>query len=334
MKGWEIQILSILSRILAHGGTNMIEVKNVSKRYGAKYAVKDATFTVRKGEVVGFLGRNGAGKSTTMNMITGYISTTAGSISIDGYDILKKPFETKRQIGYLPENPPLYIDMTVEEYLRFCCDAKRVNRKYIKKHLDDIADLTGLSQVRGRLIRNLSKGYKQRTGLAQALVGNPEVIILDEPTVGLDPTQIIEIRSLIRRLGEDHTVVLSSHILPEVAEVCKRFIVINEGRIVAQDTLENLTGGANGRIHMLVRAIGQENAVKAALLSVGGVYSCECTAAQESGMIDCRLELEKDSRIMVFEKLAQNAVPVVLMKPTDETLEDVFLRLTQEELSK
>ena len=312
----------------------MIEIKNVPKRYGSKYAVRDASFSVQKGEVVGFLGRNGAGKSTTMNMITGYISTTAGSISIDGYDILKNPYEAKRQIGYLPENPPLYMDMTVEEYLRFCCDVKKVNRKYIKKHLDDITELTGLAHVRGRLIRNLSKGYKQRTGLAQALVGNPEVIILDEPTVGLDPTQIIEIRSLIRRLGEDHTVILSSHILPEVSEVCEKFIVINEGRIVAQDTLANLTGSSDGRMRMLVRAAGPEAEGKAALLSVDGVHACECLGSTEDGMLDYQVELEKDSRAAVFEKLAACHIPVVLMKPMDETLEDIFLRLTQEEMSK
>ena len=312
----------------------MIEVQNVSKRYGNKYAVKDASFSVQKGEVVGFLGRNGAGKSTTMNMITGYISTTAGSISIDGYDILKNPYEAKRQIGYLPENPPLYMDMTVEEYLRFCCDVKKVNRKYIKKHLDDIAELTGLSHVRGRLIRNLSKGYKQRTGLAQALVGNPEVIILDEPTVGLDPTQIIEIRTLIRRLGEDHTVILSSHILPEVSEVCQKFIVINEGRIVAQDTLANLTGQTDGRIRMLVRVGAPEKEVLSVLHAIEGIHACECAEAREEGMLDFVLEMEKNSRAAVIEQLTESRIPVVLMKPMDETLEDIFLRLTREEMSR
>lgn len=312
----------------------MIEVKHVSKKYGSKYAVRDATFTVRKGEIVGFLGRNGAGKSTTMNMITGYISTTTGSISIDGYDILKNPGEAKRQIGYLPENPPLYMDMTVDEYLRFCCDVKKVNRKYLRKHLDDITELTGLSHVRGRLIRNLSKGYKQRTGLAQALVGNPEVIILDEPTVGLDPTQIIEIRTLIRRLGEDHTVILSSHILPEVSEVCERFIVINEGQIVAQDTLANLMGVADGHRRMLVRTASLDANVRSVLLSVNGVCSCECTGAKESGMLDYQLEMDRDSRAAVFDALAAANAPIVLMKPMDETLEDIFLRLTREEMSR
>ena len=231
----------------------MIEIQNVSKRYGNKYAVKDVTFTINKGEILGFLGRNGAGKSTTMNMITGYISSSAGRILLDGYDILKNPREVKRQIGYLPELPPLYMDMTVDEYLRFCCDIKGVARKYVTKHLNDICELTGLGEVRKRLIKNLSKGYKQRVGLAQALVGNPEVVILDEPTVGLDPKQIIEIRRLIRDLGEDHTVVLSSHILPEVADVCERLVIINNGQIVAQDTLENLTHGIGETYRMTLR---------------------------------------------------------------------------------
>lgn len=312
----------------------MIEVKNVTKRYGTKYAVKDASFTVKKGEVVGFLGRNGAGKSTTMNMITGYISTTAGSISIDGYNILKNPCEAKRQIGYLPENPPLYMDMTVEEYLRFCCEVKGVNRQRVRKHLNDIMELTGLSQVHGRLIRNLSKGYKQRAGLAQALVGNPEAIILDEPTVGLDPTQIIEIRNLIRRLGEDHTIILSSHILPEVAEVCQRFIVINEGHIVVQDTLDNLTGGSDGHMRVLVRVMGNEDDIAAALHDVAGVCDSQCLGAQEPGMLDFKVTMEADRRAAIFERMAAGTMPIVLMKPMDETLEAIFLRLTQEEYSK
>ena len=240
----------------------MIEIQNVSKRYGNKYAVKDVTFTINKGEILGFLGRNGAGKSTTMNMITGYISSSAGRILLDGYDILKNPREVKRQIGYLPELPPLYMDMTVDEYLRFCCDIKGVARKYVTKHLNDICELTGLGEVRKRLIKNLSKGYKQRVGLAQALVGNPEVVILDEPTVGLDPKQIIEIRRLIRDLGEDHTVVLSSHILPEVADVCERLVIINNGQIVAQDTLENLTHGIGETYRMTLRVKGPEKEVR------------------------------------------------------------------------
>ncbi len=307
----------------------MIEVNHVSKRYGNKYAVRDASFSVSKGEVVGFLGRNGAGKSTTMNMITGYISITAGNITIDGYDVLKHPFEAKRRIGYLPENPPLYMDMTVEEYLRFCCEMKKVNKRLLRSHLDDIEELTGLQQVRGRLIRNLSKGYKQRTGLAQALVGNPEVIILDEPTVGLDPTQIVEIRSLIRRLGEDHTVILSSHILPEVAEVCQRFVVINEGRIVAQDTLQNLAGDRQKGNKLIIRAVGNETDIEAAIRMVEGVCKLECLGQKEEDMLDYQVETAGDGRIALSQALARQGIPLAGMRPMGETLEEMFLRLTQ-----
>ncbi len=219
----------------------MIEIQNVSKRYGNKYAVKNATFTIQKGEILGFLGRNGAGKSTTMNIVTGYISASEGKVLVDGHDILEEPREVKRRIGYLPEIPPLYMDMTVEEYLRFVCAIKDVSMKNVRGHLNDICELVSIQDMRKRLIKNLSKGYKQRVGMAQALVGNPEVVIMDEPTVGLDPKQIIEIRKLIKQLGEDHTVVLSSHILHEVADVCERVVIINKGEIVAQDTLEHLT---------------------------------------------------------------------------------------------
>ena len=231
----------------------MIELKHVTKRYGAKCAVDDISFTINRGEVLGFLGRNGAGKSTTMNMITGYISASEGQILLDGMDVLEQPREVKRRIGYLPEQPPLYMDMTVEEYLKFVCDIKEVRRKSQKAHLDDLYNLVKITDVRHRLIKNLSKGYKQRVGLAQALVGNPDVVIMDEPTVGLDPKQIIEIRKLISGLGENHTVVLSSHILHEVADVCDRVVIINKGRIVAQDTLANLTKGIGEAIRLTVR---------------------------------------------------------------------------------
>ena len=248
----------------------MIEIQNVSKRYGNKYAVKDVTFTINKGEILGFLGRNGAGKTTTMNMITGYISSSAGRILLDGYDILKNPREVKRQIGYLPELPPLYMDMTVDEYLRFCCDIKGVARKYLTKHLNDICELTGLGDVRKRLIKNLSKGYKQRVGLAQALVGNPEVVILDEPTVGLDPKQIIEIRKLIRELGEDHTVVLSSPYTARGRRRLRALVYINNGQIVAQDTLENLTHGIGETFRMTVRVKGPEKETRQIIRDIDG----------------------------------------------------------------
>ena len=253
----------------------MIELKHVTKRYGAKCAVNDISFTINKGEVLGFLGRNGAGKSTTMNMITGYISASEGQILIDGMDILEQPREAKRRIGYLPELPPLYMDMTVEEYLKFVCEIKEVRRKSQKAHLDDLYNLVKITDVRHRLIRNLSKGYKQRVGVAQALVGNPEVVIMDEPTVGLDPKQIIEIRKLISGLGENHTVVLSSHILHEVADVCDRVVIINKGQIVAQDTLANLTHGIGESIRLTVRIIGPEKPVTRMLREIPGVvFDC------------------------------------------------------------
>ena len=218
----------------------MIELKHVTKRYGAKCAVDDISFTINKGEVLGFLGRNGAGKSTTMNMITGYISASEGQITLDGMDVLEQPREVKRRIGYLPEQPPLYMDMTVEEYLKFVCDIKEVRKKSQKAHLDDLYNLVKITDVRHRLIKNLSKGYKQRVGLAQALVGNPDVVIMDEPTVGLDPKQIIEIRKLISGLGQNHTVVLSSHILHEVADVCDRVGILSHGKVLVERGLSEL----------------------------------------------------------------------------------------------
>ena len=311
----------------------MIEIQNVSKRYGDKYAVKDVTFTINKGEILGFLGRNGAGKSTTMNIVTGYISSTSGTVLVDGYDILKNPREAKRQIGYLPELPPLYMDMTVDEYLRFCCQIKDVNKRYVTKHLNDVCELTGLGDVRKRLIKNLSKGYKQRVGLAQALIGNPEVVILDEPTVGLDPKQIIEIRRLIRDLGEDHTVVLSSHILPEVADVCERLVIINNGQIVAQDTLENLTHGIGDTFRMTVRIMGNEREARQMIREIEGTRYCESIGSKEPGTVDFLVESDRktDIRQALFMRMAKANTPIMMMKPMDITLEDIFLQLTTQD---
>ena len=268
----------------------------------------------------------------TARAITGYISSSAGRILLDGYDILKNPREVKRQIGYLPELPPLYMDMTVDEYLRFCCDIKGVARKYLTKHLNDICELTGLGDVRKRLIKNLSKGYKQRVGLAQALVGNPEVVILDEPTVGLDPKQIIEIRKLIRELGEDHTVVLSSHILPEVADVCERLVIINNGQIVAQDTLENLTHGIGETFRMTVRVKGPEKETRQIIRDIDGTRYCECIGTKEPGTFDFLIESDRkiDIRQTLFARMAKQETPIMMMKPMDMTLEDIFLQLTQD----
>ena len=311
----------------------MIELKHVTKRYGAKCAVNDISFTINKGEVLGFLGRNGAGKSTTMNMITGYISASEGQILIDGMDILEQPREAKRRIGYLPELPPLYMDMTVEEYLKFVCEIKEVRRKSQKAHLDDLYNLVKITDVRHRLIRNLSKGYKQRVGVAQALVGNPEVVIMDEPTVGLDPKQIIEIRKLISGLGENHTVVLSSHILHEVADVCDRVVIINKGQIVAQDTLANLTHGIGESIRLTVRIIGPEKPVTRMLREIPGVKYVETLGSREADSVDYLVESDSktDVRRPLVNAVLAGGYSLLMLKPMDVTLEDMFLQLTIEE---
>lgn len=311
----------------------MIELKHVTKRYGAKCAVNDISFTINKGEVLGFLGRNGAGKSTTMNMITGYISASEGQILIDGMDILEQPREAKRRIGYLPELPPLYMDMTVEEYLKFVCEIKEVRRKSQKAHLDDLYNLVKITDVRHRLIRNLSKGYKQRVGVAQALVGNPEVVIMDEPTVGLDPKQIIEIRKLISGLGENHTVVLSSHILHEVADVCDRVVIINKGQIVAQDTLANLTHGIGESIRLMVRIIGPEKPVTRMLREIPGVKYVETLGSREADSVDYLVESDSktDVRRPLVNAVLAGGYSLLMLKPMDVTLEDIFLQLTSED---
>lgn len=310
----------------------MIEIQNISKKYGDKYAVKDATFTIKKGEILGFLGRNGAGKSTTMNIVTGYISATSGSVTVNGHDILQDPREAKRCIGYLPELPPLYMDMTVDEYLRFVCSIKDVKKSYIKSHLDDITELVRITDVRGRLIKNLSKGYKQRVGIAQALVGNPEVVILDEPTVGLDPRQIIEIRKLIKELGEDHTVVLSSHILHEVADVCERVVIINQGSIVAQDTLENLTKNISETSRFRLRVAGPERDVQKLIREVPGTRTVDQMGVKEPETFDFLVEADRntDIRRPLFNTLAKNGYPILMLRPMDIELEDIFLQLTNE----
>ena len=310
----------------------MIEIQHLTKRYGNKLAVSDATFTIQKGEILGFLGRNGAGKSTTMNIITGYISASGGTVKLDGYDILEDPREVKKRIGYLPEQPPLYVDMTVNEYLKFVCAIKDVKGSRVKSHLDDITDLVGLGDVRKRLIRNLSKGYRQRVGMAQALVGNPEVVILDEPTVGLDPKQILEVRRMIRQLGEDHTIVLSSHILPEVADVCDRLVIIHQGKIVAEDTLENLTHSEEDSRRIRMRIAGGNDEIRAALERVPGVKRVDGLGSREKDTFDYILHADgtADIRRGVFAAMAGKGFPVLIQRPMDLDLEDVFLQLTRE----
>ena len=253
----------------------MIEIQNLTKHYGDIKAVKDVSFTVNKGEILGFLGPNGAGKTTTMNIITGYIPSTTGTVKVDGYDIMDQPREVKRRIGYLPELPPLYLDMTVTDYLDFCASLKEVDKKQWKSQKEDIMELVKIAHVQHRLTRNLSKGYRQRVGLAQALVGAPDVLVLDEPTVGLDPKQIIEIRKLIKALGKNHTIILSSHILPEVSAVCERVVIINNGEIAAVDTPENLSRNLDNFSRFTMTVAGPEKKVKELLQQVYGVKALE-----------------------------------------------------------
>lgn len=307
----------------------MIEVKNLVKRYGDKLAVDDVSFTVENGEILGFLGPNGAGKSTTMNIITGYLSSTSGTVTIDGCEILEDPIGAKSKIGYLPEVPPLYMDMTVKAYLEFMFDLKKVKLPK-KAHLRDVCDLVKIGHVYNRVIKNLSKGYKQRVGLAQALLGNPPLLILDEPTVGLDPKQIIEIRNLIKSLGKKHTVILSSHILPEVQATCDRVIVINEGKIVADDTTENLSSSITGEHRLIVRVEGKESEAYSVLRNVEGMMAVQKMGEREPGVYEFVVESkpEVDIRRSVFYALAKANMPMLALQKAEMTLEDIFLQLT------
>ncbi len=307
----------------------MIEVKNLVKRYGDNTAVRGVSFTVEKGRIYGFLGPNGAGKSTTMNIITGCLAATEGEVTIGGYDIYEDPVEAKAMIGYLPEQPPLYMDMTPYEYLGFVGRAKGLRGDKLYKAVDSAVAKTGLTAYADRLIKNLSKGYKQRVGIAQAIIGDPEIIILDEPTVGLDPRQIIEIRELIRELGQDHTVILSSHILTEISAVCDYVIIIAKGRIVASDTLENLTKLYEGRNYVDLTARGDEDKIRRIIDSIPGAESAELDAG-EMGRVHARIAMQKevDIREDLFFRFADAKVPILSMDYEEVTLEKVFLELT------
>ena len=307
----------------------MIEVKNLSKRYGNHLAVKDASFTIAKGEIVGFLGPNGAGKSTIMNILTGYISLTSGSVEIGGFDIVDHPEQAKRHIGYLPEHPPLYMDMTVREYLNFIYDLKKV--KFPKKpHIDEICKLVSIDNVENRLIKNLSKGYRQRVGVAQALVGNPDVLILDEPTVGLDPKQITQFRKLIEALGKHHTVIVSSHILSEIQAVCKRILIINNGEIVADDTADNLARNLSSDHTVKLRVQGPEAEIERTLMGIRGVTSVKSLGVVEKGSLDFEIEPEEgaDIRKDVFTRMSDRKWPILELSTEELSLESIFLRLT------
>ena len=310
----------------------MIEVKDLVKRYGNKAAVDNVSFTIRRGEILGFLGPNGAGKSTTMNIITGYLSSTEGTVTIDGIDVLDDPVAAKRKIGFLPEQPPLYLDMTVKDYLDFVCDLKGIKLSARQKHVSEICKVVKIDNVYKRIIKNLSKGYRQRVGIAQAMIGNPEVLILDEPTVGLDPHQIIEIRNLIKDLGKNHTVILSSHILPEVQAVCDRVIVINKGKLVADDTPDRLSKQLSSDHRLIIRVDGPENDTYSILSKIGGVVKVEKLGEKEIGTRDYIVEAQTgvDVRRAIFTRLADRGYPILSMRSSEMTLEDIFLQLTEE----
>ena len=310
----------------------MIEVRNLTKHYGDKIAVNDISFTVEDGEILGFLGPNGAGKSTTMNMLTGYISSTSGTALINGIDILDDPIKAKANIGYLPEIPPLYIDMTVKSYLNFIFDLKKCKLPR-KAHLSDICELCKVTDVKDRIIKHLSKGYKQRVGLAQALIGNPPVLVLDEPTVGLDPKQIIEIRNLIKKLGRTHTVILSSHILSEIQAVCDRVIIINKGEIAADDTADNLSKKISADHRLIVRIEGKKDEILYELRKIPGIKYVRADMEREPGVYEYEMEAEEgtDLRRELNKVVQEHGWAILLMKSSELTLEDIFLKITMGE---
>ena len=309
----------------------MIEINNLVKRYGDKKAVKGISFTVNDGEVLGFLGPNGAGKTTTMNIITGYLSSTSGSVKVNGHDILEEPELAKKEIGYLPENPPLYTDMTVKEYLNFICDLKGVEKEKRKNQLENIVAMVKISDVYERLIGNLSKGYKQRVGIAQALVGNPSILILDEPTVGLDPNQIIEIRRLIKALSKNHSIIISSHILSEIQEIADRVVIINNGKIAAIDTISDLSKRLAGQSKLLLTFRGPIKDAITKIRTIRGVNSAV------SRVIDSKFSQVEitiaatdttETRIAIFDLMAREGWPILELRSLDPSLEEVFLSIT------
>ena len=307
----------------------MIEIDNLVKKYGEHVAVDHLSLTVEPGRIYGFLGPNGAGKSTTMNMITGYLGATSGTVTINGHDIFKEPEEAKKCVGYLPEIPPLYTDLTVLEYLNFVAELKKLQKSLRKRYVEEAMETTGILDVKNRMIRNLSKGYRQRVGFAQAILGYPEIIILDEPTVGLDPKQIIEIRDLIKKLGEKHTVILSSHILTEISAVCDHVFIISKGKLVASDSTENLLDQMSGaqEIELIVKS-GADQA-QSLLDEMEYVEHAQIQDAQE-GRILVRAKTGVDAREDVFRQMAENHIPVLEMHTVTRSLEDVFLQITQE----
>ena len=313
----------------------MVEIKNLVKNYGSKNAVDDVSFSIKEGEVVGFLGPNGAGKSTTMNIITGYLSATSGTVTVGGKDVFHEPLAVKKQIGFLPEQPPLYVDMTVLEYLSFVFDLKGCDFNK-REHLNEVMEKVKIADVKNRLIRNLSKGYKQRVGIAQAIIGNPKFIIFDEPTVGLDPMQVIEIRNLIRGLGKKHTVILSTHILSEVQAVCDRVIIIKDGKIIADEKTQKLNQTAGQSAKLKIKVAGPNREVLNLLRGLQGILRVDSDGICEGDAFSYVLETDPsiDVRKIIFNALAKNSWPMVGMENLEAELEDVFVRLVQGENGK
>ncbi len=309
----------------------MIELKNVTKKYGKFKAVDNISFSVKEGEIIGLLGPNGAGKSTTMNMMTGFIEQTEGEIIINGFDITKKPKKAKKSIGYMPEGVPLYTDLTVKEFVTYMAEIKQVNRKERKEKVEKIIEKTGLKDVEKKLIRNLSRGYKQRVSMAGALVGEPKILILDEPTVGLDPKQITEIRNMIKEIGKTHTVILSSHILSEVSQICNKVIIINKGKIVAIDTPENLENRVNNKNCVYVTIEDKENKISKIKEKIKEIKDIQLTQENEDGTKQYIIEAEGeiDLRKTIFNEFAKENITIFEMKKADTTLEEAFMKLIE-----
>ena len=308
----------------------MIEIKNLVKHYGDKKALKGISFTVKDNEVLGFLGPNGAGKSTTMNIITGYLSSTSGTVKINGHDILEQPDLAKKDIGYLPEQPPLYLDMTVNEYLTFMCELKGVPKKERKEHIATITSLVGIDAVTGRLIGNLSKGYKQRVGIAHALVGDPPILILDEPTVGLDPNQIIGIRKLIKDLSKNHSIIVSSHILSEIQEIADRVVIIHHGKIAAVDTVKDLSQRLSNVTKLLMSFKGPAKDVAARLKMIPGITDVNIRNSGSFGEVEITTSKQAgdEIRTAIFFMMAKAGWPILEFRSLDPTLEEIFLSIT------
>ena len=311
----------------------MIQVENLVKKYGKRVAVDNLSFTVEKGQIYGFLGPNGAGKSTTMNMMTGYIAASSGGITINGFDILTQPVKAKSCIGYLPEIPPLYVDMTVWEYLMFVAELKKVSKKERYEHVDEVIAKIQLDEVADRLIRNLSKGYKQRVGLAQALIGNPEVLILDEPMVGMDPKQIREMRDLIKELAGEHTIILSSHILSEISAVCDHIMIISHGKLVASGSPEELQERMQKRAELELTICGQREQIEEVLKNMDSIeeYTCSDTDSAENMQVLITEKDNSDIRKELSVKLAEAGLPILAMNRKETSLEDIFMELTEQD---